>query len=69
MSGPKGQAALLRSLYRGWHLLIDAWAFFRSFKRKDDIDPPKLDDGMVDFKGEKRPNATHQSTTDLEAKS
>lgn len=28
MPGPKGQAALLRSLCRGWHLLIDAWAFF-----------------------------------------
>ena len=50
--------------------LIDAWASFKSFKRKDDDDPPKPGDGtgMVDFKGEKRSNATHQSTTDPEAK-
>ncbi len=50
--------------------LIDAWASFKSFKRKGDIDPPKPGDGtgMVDFKGEKRSNATHQSTTDPEAK-
>jgi len=50
--------------------LIDAWASFKSFKRKDDNEPPKPGDGtgMVDFKGEKRSNATHQSTTDPEAK-
>ncbi len=50
--------------------LIDAWASFKSFKRKDDDEPPKSGDGtgMVDFKGEKRSNATHQSTTDPEAK-
>ena len=50
--------------------LIDAWASFKSFKRKDDDEPPKPGDGsgMVDFKGEKRANATHQSTTDPDAK-
>ena len=50
--------------------LIEAWASFKSFKRKDDDEPPKPGDGtgMVDFKGEKRSNATHQSTTDPEAK-
>lgn len=34
------------------------------------MSPPKPGDGtgMVDFKGEKRSNATHQSTTDPEAK-
>jgi len=50
--------------------LIDAWASFKSFKRKDDDEPPKPGDGtgMVDFKGEKRSNATHQSTTDPDAK-
>lgn len=49
---------------------IDAWASFKSFKCKDDDEPPKPGDGtgMVDFKGEKRSNATHQSTTDPEAK-
>ncbi|WP_398314311.1 IS5 family transposase [Zoogloea sp.] len=50
--------------------LIDAWASFKSFKRKDDDEPPKPGDGtgMVDFKGERRSNTTHQSTTDPEAK-
>ena len=50
--------------------LIDAWASFKSFKRKNDDEPPKPGDGtgMVDFKSEKRSNATHQSTTDPEAK-
>ena len=51
--------------------LIDAWASFKSFKRKGDDEPPKPGgDGtvMVDFKGEKRSNATHQSTTDPDAK-
>jgi transposase len=50
--------------------LIDAWASFKSFKRKDDDEPPKPGDGtgMVDFKGEKRSNAIHQSTTDPDAK-
>ena len=51
--------------------LIDAWASFKSFKRKGDDEPPKPGEdgtGMVDFKGEKRSNATHQSTTDPDAK-
>ena len=51
--------------------LIDAWASFKSFKRKDDNEPPRSGGdgtGMVDFKGEKRSNATHQSTTDPDAK-
>ena len=50
--------------------LIEAWASFKSFKRKDG-EPPKdggVGTGMVDFKGEKRSNATHQSTTDPESK-
>ena len=50
--------------------LIDAWACFKSFQRKDDDKPPKPGDGIgiVDFKGEKRSNATHRRTTDPEAK-
>ncbi len=51
--------------------LIDAWASFKSFKRKGDDEPPRSGGdgtGMVDFKGEKRSNATHQSTTDPDAK-
>ncbi len=50
--------------------LIDAWASFKSFKRKDGEPPKDGGDGtgMVDFKGEKRSNATHQSTTDPESR-
>jgi len=50
--------------------LIEAWASFKSFKPKDGPPPPRGGDGsgMVDFKGERRSNATHQSSTDPEAK-
>jgi transposase len=52
--------------------LIEAWASLKSFKRKDGSTqgPPPDDAGnpMVDFHGERRRNATHQSTTDPEAR-
>ena len=48
--------------------LIEAWASLKSFRRKDRSDDDPGADGMVDFKGEKRSNATHDSTTDPEAK-
>ncbi len=52
--------------------LIEAAASLKSFKRRDG-DPPKTTDDdpgnpSVDFHGEKRSNATHQSTTDGEAR-
>ncbi len=52
--------------------LIEAAASLKSFKPRD-VDPPKTtgdDPGnpSVDFHGEKRSNATHQSTTDPEAR-
>jgi transposase len=50
--------------------LIEAWAGHKSFKPKDgsgdDIDDPK--NPTVDFRGQKRSNDTHQSTTDPEAR-
>jgi len=49
--------------------LIEAWASLKSFKSKDG--PPSAGDGsggMVDFRGERRTNDTHESTTDDEAK-
>ena len=52
--------------------LVEAWASMKSFKPKqepDDPDPPdsgRNPDG--DFRGEKRTNATHASTTDPDAK-
>lgn len=50
--------------------LIQAWAGQKSFRRKDASGPPPDDPGnpSVDFHGERRTNATHQSTTDPEAR-
>ena len=51
--------------------LIEAWAGHKSFKRKgDDQHTPPYDPGnpSVNFHGERRTNATHQSTTDPEAR-
>ena len=48
--------------------LIEAWASPKSFKPKDG--PPSAgggSDGMVDFRGQRRSNDTHDSTTDEEA--
>ena len=50
--------------------LIEAWASFKSFRRKDGEPPRPGGDGigMVDFRGEKRSNATHESSTDPQAR-
>lgn len=51
--------------------LIDAWASMKSFRRKDgsDGDPPAPGrNADRDFRGEKRSNATHASTTDPDAR-
>ena len=50
--------------------LIEAWASMKSFRPKDDQDPPTSGgrNSEVDFKGEKRKNDTHQSTTDPDAR-
>ena len=52
--------------------LIEAWASLKSFVRKDGVDQAKVaaakeeDPGnpTINFRGEPRRNATHQSTTD-----
>lgn len=50
--------------------LIESWASMKSFAPKEQ--PPKDDDDSrnaeVDFRGQKRGNATHESATDPEAK-
>lgn len=51
--------------------LVDAWASLKSFRPKTGAPPPT--DGApgnpsVDFHGERRSNATHESTTDPEAR-
>jgi transposase len=52
--------------------LIEAAASLKSFKRKDGQPPKTTDDDpgnpSIDFHKEKRSNATHQSTTDPEAR-
>lgn len=56
--------------------LIEAWASMKSFRPKDQDDDPRSDDGAPpagrnaerDFRGEKRSNKTHASTSDPDAK-
>lgn len=50
--------------------LIDAWASMKSFRPKGDNNdpPPPGRNSERDFRGEKRSNQTHASTTDPEAK-
>jgi transposase len=53
--------------------LLEAWASHKSFQRKadptDPSDPPSPGGNpTVDFKGERRTNDTHQSTTDPDAR-
>jgi transposase len=64
-----------RGLLSGEHFtvdgtLIEAWASLKSFKRRDVVDGPPDDPGnpTVDFHGERRRNATHESTTDPAAR-
>ncbi len=52
--------------------LIEAWASIKSFKRKDGSDEPPSGGGgrneETDFRGQKRSNETHASTTDPDAR-
>jgi transposase len=52
--------------------LIEAWASLKSFVPKDGKKPKKTDDDpgnpTVNFRGEKRGNQTHQSTTDPDSR-
>ena len=51
--------------------LVQAWASMKSFRPRDDPDRPDNGDNgrnpSVDFRAEKRSNATHASTTDPDA--
>jgi transposase len=49
--------------------LLEAWASQKSFRRRDD-EPPSPGGGnpTVNFHGQRRRNATHQSTTDPDAR-
>src|ERR1044071_684998 len=50
--------------------LVEAWASLKSFRPKEEKRPPGSDDPgnpTVNFRGQKRSNESHQSTTDPEA--
>jgi transposase len=51
--------------------LLEAWASHKSFRPKDQPPAPPPDDpgnAGVDFRGQRRSNATHQSTTDPDSR-
>ena len=48
--------------------LIEAWASMKSFRAKGDDEGPGSGNAWMNFKGEKRSNDTHGSTTDGEAR-
>lgn len=71
------QAAEERALLSHEHFTVDgtlleAWASQKSFRPKDDPTPPPSDgdpgNPSVNFRGEPRANATHQSVTDPDAR-
>ena len=48
--------------------LLEAWASQKSFRPKDEAEPPTGTPREADFHGEQRSNETHQSTTDSDAR-
>jgi transposase len=56
--------------FTGDGTLLEAWASQKSFQRRDTPSDPPTAGGntAVDFRGERRTNATHQSTTDPDAR-
>jgi transposase len=48
--------------------LLEAWASQKSFRPKDEGEPPAGTPRQADFHGQRRTNETHQSTTDPEAR-
>ena len=48
--------------------LIESWASMKSFRKKGEPPPPGDRNEWVDFKGQKRSNKTHRSSTDPDAR-
>ncbi len=67
---PKVKRLMSREHFTVDGTLIDAWASMKSFRAKDGSDEPPSQgrNGERDFRGEKRSNATHASTTDPDAR-
>ena len=71
-----GRQARAAGLFSDEHFTVDgtqleAWASLKSFRRRKGPDEPPPDDPgnpTVDFRGERRRNDTHQSTTDPQAR-
>ena len=72
LAQPRVKALLSSDHFSVDGTLVEAWASIKSFKRKDGAsDEPPTGGGRnveVDFKGEKRSNETHASTTDPDAR-
>ncbi len=67
---PKVRPLLSREHFSVDGTLIEAWASMKSFRRKDgeDDDPGAGRNAERDFRGQKRSNESHESTTDPEAR-
>lgn len=66
----RGQGLLSAEHFTVDSTLIESWASLKSLRKKGGGPPKSGGDGtgMVDFKGERRTNDTHESSTDPEAK-
>jgi transposase len=66
----RGQRLLSAEHFTVDSTLIESWASLKSLRKKGGGPPKSGGDGtgMVDFRGERRTNDTHESTTDPEAK-
>ena len=67
---PRVKQLLSRDHFTVDGTLLKAWASMKSFRRKDGSDDPPASgrNGERNFRGEKRSNETHHSTTDRDAR-
>ena len=70
LARPEFEASLSDEHFSVDGTLIQAWASMKSFRPKDGSGEPPASgrNGERDFKGEKRSNGTHRSTTDEDAR-
>ena len=64
----KGKGLISDDHFSADGTLIEAWAAMKSFRPKDEKPGPGPGNSWTDFKGEKRSNETHASTSDPQAK-
>lgn len=72
LAGPQVKRLLSSDHFSVDGTLIEAWCSMKSFRPKEEADAPPPDEpsgrnAEVDFRGEKRSNETHASTTDPDA--